>query len=94
MTNAQWDKLIELNIMVYALMLSLLNAYFVFVFTFYWVSASFVSCSMLTLGPRLPLEDVGCSPVSCSRACRSSLVRVLERIGRKGAGEPEREARN
>lgn len=32
--------------------------------------------------------------VSFSRACRSSSVRVLERTGRKGAGEPAREVRN
>ena len=52
----------------------------------YCLSACLVSASMSTLGlfesPRV------------SRAWRSSFVRVLERMGRNGAGEPERDVRN
>lgn len=65
-------------------------------YCFYWLSACLVNFSKLTLGTasglaasREPFELV-----SCSRACRSSFVRVLERMGRKGAGEPDRDVRN
>lgn len=42
-------------------------------------------------GKEVPFEA---ATVRASRACRSSCVRVLERVGRKGAGDPAREVRN
>lgn len=60
----------------------------------YWLSAALVNCSMLTLAERPPLAVAASVPVNCSRARRSSLVRVFERMGRKGAGEPAEEVRN
>ena len=52
----------------------------------YWLSACLVRASRSTLGLLWSF--------SISRAWRSSSVRVLERIGRKGAGEPARLVRN
>lgn len=66
----------------------------------YWLSACFVNFSISTFDWLTPFEALAAATADSfelfklSRACTSSVVRLLERTGRNGAGEPAREVRN